>query len=234
MNSISIFLVHRFQILVDLLSEALKDTPEIGLSGIASCPRQAIKRLRRLSVDIVLLETSVDFGTVDSTAGASGGAALGGVDFVRELKAMCPTIKILPFGLSSSQEIVDLLESGACGYVPSDASMDELLATVRLVNDNQSPCSSHIASSVLQRLQELSEDAHIEGGPVPSKKHLLTDKEQQVLRCLAKGLSNRAIGDQFRVSLSTVKMHVHHILGKLEVRNRRQAVRVALECELLD
>lgn len=218
MKPISIFLLHRFQVLVDLLREALDTSNEIALAGIASNPQQAIDSLRAVPVDVVLLETAVDFG---------------GVDFIHDLKRVCPEIKILPFGLSSSLEIVDLLESGACGYVPSEASVDDLLETVRLVQAGQAPCSSSIASTVFERLQELNDgEPPMTADLAPERK--LTRKELQVLRLVAQGLSNRAIGERVQISLSTVKMHVHHILGKLEVRNRRQAVRVALEYNMLD
>jgi two-component system, NarL family, nitrate/nitrite response regulator NarL len=119
------------------------------------------------------------------------------------------------------EDVVPLAEVGICGYVNRDAALPDLVATVESVARGELPCSPSVAAGLVRRLAALA--ARV-GGPAPPA--CLTAREQEVLHLLGEGLSNKEIGRRLCIELPTVKNHVHHVLEKLHVRRRAEAVAV--------
>ena len=223
MQQISLLLVHRYQVLVDILLSHLETVPDLVLRGTTDRAERAIEMARQPGLDVVLVEV---------------GIRPGGARFVRDLREAAPAARVIPVGASDREEILELLEAGACGYVPREASLAELCHAVRQAHSGRAQNTPQVVEAVLRRLRELSEDpplplASPDPPAGPETLRVLTSKEQQVLHLLARGCSNREIGRRLSISLSTVKMHVHHVFGKLDVRKRRDAVRVAAQTGLL-
>lgn len=215
MPRISVLLIHRYRILVDTLRESLNGCPDLDLHDVSGGPTEAVAGLARRPADVILFDVRTASDPTRATM---------------ELRRAAPKAKILPFGLSSQEEIVRLLEAGACGYVAQDAGLEDLRQTIRQAHSNQAPSSPLVVAEVVKRLRELSSHSSRDSGEIP----ILTARELKVLELVSQDLSNREIGKRMGITVATVKMHVHNLFSKLKVEKRRDAVRVAAESGILE
>ena len=119
-------------------------------------------------------------------------------------------------------EILRVIEAGAAGYLLQDANPDDVARMIQAVYEEQPVCSPRVVAAVIGRLWELACTAV--SPPVTDK---LSLREQQILEMIGLGLANKEIARSLDIELCTVKNHVHRILEKLNVRSRREAVRLA-------
>ncbi|HEX3555655.1 MAG TPA: response regulator transcription factor [Thermoanaerobaculia bacterium] len=147
-----------------------------------------------------------------------------------EVRAQWPDAKIIAVGLDEEDEqIVDFAEAGALGYVLKGATLDELVETIQRVQRGETLCSPRILAAVVARITSLSRL----GTEPPPQVETLTARELEILALVAAGLSNKEVGRRLRITLQTVKNHVHRILEKLQCHRRREAVRLAYDLGLL-
>lgn len=219
MQRIRVYIIHNHQILVDVLAESMGNHPDVQLAGTATEVEEFASTTGSQQVDILLI------GPVFQDRAVSL--------YIPELRARRPRLKIVPMGLVTEEQILECIEAGASGYVVEDASFDQLIATIRGVYRNQAPCSARVAASVSARLAQLTIEYDEQSTVRLPEGVKLTPKEEQVLWLAAKGLSNKEIASQLEIALSTVKFHIHRILGKLQVRKRREAIQLAFEAGLL-
>ena len=158
----------------------------------------------------------------------SGGKALQRTAAIRSAMA---SAQVIVFGLEQEDEsVIDFIEAGAVAYVLKSAPPHDLLTAVRAAARGEAVGSPRIVASVLERIRGMAPRQEPPAG-IPQR---LTERELEVLRLLAAGLQNKEIGKALRITVQTVKNHVHSLLEKLEVHNRRAAVRRAFELNLLD
>jgi DNA-binding NarL/FixJ family response regulator len=146
-----------------------------------------------------------------------------GVDAIRAILAAEPTARVLV--LSASGEDADVLQAvkaGAAGYLVKSASRDELVAAVRRAARGDAVFSPGLAGLVLGEFRRIA------AGP-DSAGPRLTEREIEVLRLVAKGLSARQIADRLVLSHRTVQNHVQNTLSKLQLHNRVELTRYAIE-----
>lgn len=149
-----------------------------------------------------------------------------------EARERWPEAKLIALGLDREDDVVvDFIEAGAQGYVLKGASPDGLVEVIRWVHDGRTPCSPGVVASVLARIATLS--GGMRPDPQPRSVEPLTLREREVLGLLAAGLGNKEVGRRLRITVQTVKNHVHRILEKLQVHRRREAVRLAYDLGLL-
>ena len=168
----------------------------------------------------------VDVAVVDAGCDPDGAH-----EVVRELGDRAPALDIVAVGLEDEAEVVRFVEAGACGYLLRGARFEELVATVKEIHAGRTPCEPGVAARVLERLTHLTADSSRRS---PPPRAALSRREIEVLEMVADGLSNKEIAAGLGLALSTVKNHVHNLLGKLDVGRRRDAVRVAYEQGLID
>jgi DNA-binding NarL/FixJ family response regulator len=125
--------------------------------------------------------------------------------------------------------VFDAIRAGASGFALKNRPLDELLAAIRIVASGE----SLLAPSVTRRLISHFASEGPSVGRSSAELDLLTDREREVLRAVAKGLSNAELGEELHMSLSTVKTHVSRILAKLGARDRAQLVVIAYETGLV-
>ena len=139
---------------------------------------------------------------------------------VAKYRLLFPKAIIMLVGAEyTDPEKVSLIEAGVQAFSSSRTSLDSLVQTITAVQRGESSCSPRLGELVASRIAQLArtEDSSPQAG--------LTPREQQILRLVATGLSNKEISQQLSISLHTVKIHVHRILEKLQVRRRREAAR---------
>jgi DNA-binding NarL/FixJ family response regulator len=150
---------------------------------------------------------------------------------VAAIRRRWESARVLIVRLAGEDErALDFIQAGAVGYVRQDVSPAELVAAIQALHAGEVCCPPRLAAAALARLAALGGDTRADE-PVACPG--LSDREAEVLRLLADGLSNKEIGRALKIRLPTVKNHVHHVLAKLGVSRRRDAARRAYEIGLL-
>ena len=189
-----------------------RDLTERGLAVVATAADAdaAVRIAAATRPRVVLMDLNLD--------GTSGVRAIEGI--LQKL----PETRILV--LSASGEHTDVLEAvkaGATGYLLKSAGADELLAAVQRTAEGFPVFTPGLAGLVLGEYRRLAGEAHGPAAPA------LTERETEVLRLVAKGLTARQIGERLVLSHRTVESHVQNTLRKLQMHNRAQLVRYAIE-----
>jgi DNA-binding NarL/FixJ family response regulator len=142
---------------------------------------------------------------------------MNGVECVRRLKPLLPTTQIVMLtAYEDTENIFNSLTAGASGYLLKRTSSAELLAALREVQQGGSPMTAHIARKVVQSFQR--------AGPSPQPTENLSQREQEVLDCLAQGFLYKEIAEKLGISYETVHTYIRRIYEKLQVRTRTEAV----------
>jgi DNA-binding NarL/FixJ family response regulator len=150
---------------------------------------------------------------------------MNGLAVTRAIKLESPATSVILFTMYESADyLVEALKAGASGYLLKGASKAEILATVRQVLAGDSVLRPDL---VLQLLRQMSAST-VE----TLESTQLTRREHDVLRLIVLGQTNREIADTLNLTVSTVKTHVEHVIGKLEVSDRTQAAVRAIELGL--
>ncbi|RWA22024.1 LuxR family transcriptional regulator [Mycolicibacterium brumae DSM 44177] len=168
-----------------------------------------------LEAEAVVAATRPDVVVVDLKL--SAGSDFEGLSLCGTLSSAHPDIGLLVLTTFLDEElVVRAVHAGARGYVVKDVDTTELVRAIRAISAGQSAFDSRSAAAVVRSLS---------GRGSPHEK--LTDREVEVLRLLAAGLSNHKIGEQLFISATTAKFHVSNIMRKLEVSRRAEAVYTA-------
>jgi len=146
---------------------------------------------------------------------------LNGIEATRQIKAIDPTITVLVLtAYDSEQYVFAFLEAGAAGYLLKDVHIDELANAIRAVHAGESILHPVIARKVINRFaQPTGRRSSEENALAP-----LTERELEVLRLAAKGMSNHEIAHELSISVRTVQTHLANIFNKMSVGSRTEAV----------
>ena len=191
----------------------LEATGDIQVVAEASNGEEAVRAAGEHRPDVVLMDIRMP--------------EMDGIEATRRLPRQRVLI-LTTFGLD--QYIIEALRAGASGFLLKDAPTQEVVAAVRAVAAGDAVLSAAVTRQLLDQVARRL--------PAPVSRHtqdleLLTEREQEVLRLLANGLSNAEIATALVVSEATVKSHVSRLLGKLGLRDRVQAVIYAYETRLI-
>jgi DNA-binding NarL/FixJ family response regulator len=195
-----------------------RDLTEAGfeVTATASNGTEAITRATAVRPQVVVLDLQIP--------------PPNGVEVTGRLVELDPTTRVLILSASGEQaDVLDAVKAGATGYLVKSASRAELVAAVRRVAAGDTVFTPGLAGLVLGEYRRLS-DAPASDPDIPR----LTERETEVLRLVAKGLSYKQIADRLVLSHRTVQNHVQNTLRKLQFHNRVQLVRYAIEQGLDD
>ena len=195
---------------------------DIQVVGQAVNGREALRLVEALQPDVVLMDVRMP--------------EMDGVAATREISARFPDTGVIILTTFEDDEFVfGGLEAGARGYLLKDISSEEMAEAIRKVAAGDALIQPSITRKVLAEFSRLATSAEKSAAkPLqPALVEPLTEREQEVLRALAKGLSNREIARQLVITEGTVKNHVSSLIAKLDVRDRTQAVLKAQELGLI-
>ena len=152
-----------------------------------------------------------------------------GLEATKRIKEAVPSAAVLVLTAYDDENyVLGLLEAGAAGYLLKSARGQDLVDAVRAVKAGEYVLHPDIMEKLLKRAEVRSSDAGATG-----IKRVLTDREIDILRLLAKGMGNKEIAEKSYLSLRTVKTHMSNIFAKLGVASRSEALTEALRCGLL-
>ena len=182
--------------------------------GEADNGLEALMLCRRLHPDLALIDVRMPVQD--------------GLTTCRAIKQECPATSVILVTIHENPEyLLEALKEGAAGYVLKDISQRELITAVQGVLSGESILNKDLVILLLRRMA--SETPSLEELPAGR----LSPREREVLQLLTQGQTNREIAQNLTVSVSTVKIHVEHILAKLGVSDRTQAAVRAIELGLL-
>jgi DNA-binding NarL/FixJ family response regulator len=199
------------------LRKILESDPQTSVVGEVGDGEDAVAEARRLRPDVILMDIRMP--------------VLDGIEATRRIVRAQPATRVLiltTFGLDGY--VYDALHAGASGFMLKDAPPEELVAAVRIVASGEALLAPAVTRAVID---EFARRRPVSEPTVPAAVAELTPREREVLDLLARGLSNPEICAQLVISEATAKTHVAHILQKLGLRDRVQAVIYAYESGLL-
>jgi DNA-binding NarL/FixJ family response regulator len=204
---IRVLIVDDQVIVCEGLKVLLEASPTIRVVGMAHDGAQAVEMVSRLEPDLVLMDLKMP--------------GMNGVQATREIRRVAPAVPVLVLTTYDDDEwIVDAIRAGAAGYLLKDSRREDLVAAI----EGAVAGRTHVDPAVATRVFAFLRDG------VPPSSALattLSERERDVLRLLASGLTNAAIADRLALAEGTVRNHVTTILAKLGVADRAQATAIA-------
>jgi two-component system nitrate/nitrite response regulator NarL len=186
------------------LAEILGRDERIDVVGVTGDPVDMLSLVGELKPDVALLDPAVP----------------GSMAAVRELAKRALGVKVVALAAQETEaEVIECAEAGVSGFVTRDQSLADLVASIRSAARGDLVCSPETAGTLLRRVRALAA-----AQPRLYSEAHLTQRELEVVRLLQEGLSNKQIAHRLCIELPTVKHHVHHILEKLGVGRRGEAV----------
>ena len=190
----------------------------VDVLGDAATVEEAVRLVLEVKPDVVLLDVQMPGG--------------GGVEVIRQVAARAPGQRFLALSVSdAAEDVIAIIRSGARGYVTKTISGAELADAVRRVAEGDAVFSPRLAGFVLDAFAGSSALPPAEVDPELDQ---LTAREREVLRHIARGYLYKEIGARLHISAKTVEAHVSAVLRKLQLSNRHELSRWAVERRLVD
>lgn len=189
---------------------------ERGIDVVGEAPTVAagVEQVQRCAPDVAIVDLSLPDGS--------------GIDAIRQICEKAPATAVLVLTVSEAErDLTDAVLAGSRGYLVKDAPIETIAAGVRAVCAGEAILSPRIASALLARMRSNGRPSDVRSDA------RLSPRERDVLRLVAEGEDNAAIGERLYISPHTVKNHISNILAKLHVDNRVQAAVRAIRDEML-
>ena len=213
MEKIKVLLVDDHQIILDGIKSLLENTSDIQVVATANDGSEALKLLKLLSVDIVLMDIDMP--------------GLNGIDATRQINVTFKDVKVIMLTMHSESAIIkNLIEIGASGYIIKNSTQEELLEAIYKVAKGEKYFSSEVTMSLLNPEKEKSKTSGIQID--------FTQREIEIIQLLADGLTNKEIADKLFISHRTVDTHRTNIMKKVDVNNVAGLISFAIKNGLVD
>ncbi len=184
------------------LAELIRSDRELSLVGSFEDAESAVQELPNLDADIVIMDINLP--------------GMSGIECIKNVKEKCPATQFMMFTVyENDDKVLQAMQVGATGYLLKRTKPEQILDSIKELNQGGSPMSSNIARKLLNIFLHEKK---------ATKKEVLSDRENEVLQLLADGLLYKEIADRLYIGHGTVRQHLHNIYEKLHVHNRTEAV----------
>ena len=213
-NSVTVVIVDDHFVVREGVRALFETQPDITIVGEAASGEEAVRLCADYAPDVVLMDLLMP--------------GLNGVEATRQIKQVSPRSQVIVLtSYHEDEHILPAIRAGALSYLLKEAGPDELLAAVQKAAWGETTIHSRVAAKMMRALQcaEAKEESLVDD---------LSKRELEVLRLIAEGLSNAAIGEALFISEKSVKSHVGNILSKLHLADRTQAAVYAWRSGLVE
>ncbi|MFH2143234.1 MAG: response regulator transcription factor [Bacteroidota bacterium] len=216
MNKIKIILADDHRIFRDGLKSLLSDDHSIEIIGEASNGNELMDMLNTDKPDIIITDISMP--------------GLSGIEIAGQISSNYPQIKIMILSMHTDEEfVINAIRAGAHGYIPKDTSKEELLDAIKVLYETGEYYSKIISDNFLRSfIKKVKVEQNL------SENEELTQREIEILKLAAGGLSNKEISDKLFISTKTVDAHKNHIMQKLKLKNTAEMVIYAIKNKIID
>jgi two-component system, NarL family, response regulator LiaR len=216
---IRVLIVDDHAIVREGLRALIDGKPDLTLVGEAVNGEEAVRIALAQKPDVILMDLVMP--------------RMNGIQAIREIRTANPQARILVLtSFAEDEQVFEAIRGGALGYLLKDSSPGELIEAIRCVHQGQPSLHPAVARKLMLGYNQPAPPALPnqigEAVNVPVPHPTLSDREIEVLRLVARGLSNMEIAQQLFIGEGTVRFHVSNILSKLQLENRTQAVLYAL------
>jgi DNA-binding NarL/FixJ family response regulator len=200
------------QMFVDGLKSLLEEEQELCVVGEAKNGLEVLEICDGEPVDIVIMDINMP--------------VMDGIQTSRELSKKHPSIKILALSMYNDRDYIsDILKAGALGYVLKNTGKENLLNAISTLRSGSNYLSEEVSKTLLSTF--------IKNQPYEQTMEKLSDREKEVLECIASGLTTQEIGEKLFISKNTVETHRKNLLYKLKARNTAELVNNAYKQRLI-
>lgn len=212
MEAITVMLIDDHRVVRQGLRDFLELQGDIEIVGEAASGEEGVQLARELLPDVILMDLVM--------------SGIDGVEATRRVKAVSPSTRVIVLtSFADDNKVFPAIKAGAISYLLKDVSPEELAHAIRAAQRNEAVLHPEVAAKLMQ---EFSAPRSNEA-PVDQ----LTPREMDVLRLVAKGMSNKEIADKLIISEKTTKTHISNILSKLHLADRTQVAIYALRQRLV-
>jgi len=207
---IKVLIVDDHQVVREGLRRILELDDEIQVVGEAKNGEDAIVKAVSLSPDVIIMDLKMP--------------GMDGITATHEIKQKLPGINVLVLTLYGEDFIKQAVEAGVSGYLLKDSDCELIIKAVHQVQEGLCPIAPSITRGLVTEFAKLSQ---------ASRSSILTERQTEVIRLIAGGVSSKEIGNRLFISTSTVKREIRYIFDKLGVNDRAQAVSEAIKRKLI-
>lgn len=198
------------------LRRMLNEQPDIEVVGEASDGRQAVSEALALRPDVVLMDITMP--------------EMNGIEATRQVKRALDSTRVLILTMHENEEyLFQALRTGASGYILKEAADTELISAIRIVNTGR-----FYMSPSAQTMMVGDYLLRVRSGEERDSYSALTEREREILKLVAEGLTNNQIAERLYISPKTVDTHRTHIMDKLNLHSRAELVKYAMRRGLLE
>jgi len=215
--TINILVVDDHPMVREGLTNMLDNSDEITVVGSCGDSKEALEKAHELEPDIILMDIKME--------------GVNGIESARQILAQKPDINIIFLTVFEDTESIRLaLQAGASGYILKHVSRQNLIDTIKRVYAGETIIDQSVFRQIVNDYTRLSKK-HTEIRPLKKEEEPveLTPREQEILRHLVRGLTNKEISSATNLAVDTVKTHLRNIYRKLQVKNRSQAISMAMK-----
>lgn len=215
-DTINIILADDHRIFRDGIKSLLSDHNSIQIIGEASSGIELLEMLNMLKPDIIIMDISMP--------------GLSGIEASKKITASYPDIKIIILSMHNNEEfVINSIKAGAKGYLPKDTSKEELLEAIETIYNGGEYYSKMVSDNFLKNyIKKFKVDQNL------FDNEDLTQREIEILKLAASGISNKDLADKLFISIKTVDAHKNHIMQKLKLKNTAEMVLYAVKNKIIE
>lgn len=216
MEKIKLIIADDHKIFLDGIKSLLCEDDKFEIIATASSGEELLELLSSHSPDIVITDITMK--------------GINGIEVTRIITELYPTIKVLILSMHSTEEFVlNAAKVGADGYLPKDSSIEELIEAIETINDGKQFYAKNVRDFFLSHyIKRFRVEQEI------IEKSDLTNRELEILKLVATGMTNREIAEKLIISQRTVDAHKNHIMQKLKLKSSAELIIYSIKNKLVE